>query len=68
MTLNTLVGRLQRLKRLAELVSADDYTRTLEEMLGELEQAPGAEQAEVDPALPSSLRRRLKAPDPPEAL
>ncbi len=63
MTLDTLMGRLQRLKRLAELVHADDYAKTLEGVLGELE---GSEPTEVDPALLSSLRHRLLNSDPPK--
>ena len=73
MTLDTLVGRLQRLKRLAELVHADDYARTLEGVLGELEgSSPTSEDStsrnptEVDPALLSSLRHRLLSSDPPK--
>ena len=73
MTLDTLMGRLQRLKRLAELVHADDYAKTLEAMLGELEESsPTSENStsgnptEVDPALLSSLRHRLLNSDPPK--
>ena len=66
MTLDTLVGRLQRLKRLAEIVKADDYARTLEGMLGELEGLP-RNPTDVDPALLSSLRHRLLRSNPPEA-
>ena len=69
MTLDTLVSRLQRLKRLAEIVNADDYARTLEGVLGELEESgPTLESStDVDPALLSSLRRRLLSSNPPEA-
>ena len=64
MTFDTLMGRLERLKRLAEIVKADDYAKALEGVLGELEGSDNP--AEVDPALLSSLRRRLLS-EPPEA-
>ena len=65
MTFDTLRGRLQRLKTLAEVVAADDYATTLREILGELENELRLEPfssgsaREVDPALLGSLHRRL---------
>ncbi len=60
MTFETLLGRLQRLKNLAEIVAADDYAKTLQEILGELEGAePLPCTSEIDPALLGDLRRRL---------
>ena len=62
MTFETLLGRLQRLKNLAEIVAADDYAKTLQEILGDLESDREPEfprTTEVDPALLVTLRRRL---------
>ena len=67
MTFDTLRGRLQRLKTLAEIVAADDYATTLREILGELENElegglepfSSGSAREVDPALLGSLHRRL---------
>ena len=59
MTFDTLIGRLQRLRNLAEVVDADDYAETVRDILDELEPPLNRDATDVDPALLNSLQRRI---------
>jgi len=59
MPLGTLRGRLQRLKNLADVVDAEGYAVTLQDVLGELETLSSSGVTQAEPALLNSLRHRL---------
>lgn len=58
MTFETLLGRLERLKRLAEMVNAERYESALGDILDDLEPPQDSEE-EVDASLLTSLRQRI---------
>jgi len=58
MTFETLLGRLERLKRLAEMVDAERYESALSDILGDLEPPRDGEE-EVDTKLLMDLRQRI---------
>ena len=57
--LSALRGRLQRLKNLADVVDADGYAVTLQDMLRELEALSKDGETQIEPALLTKLRHRL---------
>ncbi len=58
-TLGTLVGRLRRLKKLAEIVHRDDLAKTLQGVLEELECSSETDPTEVDLELLKRLQNRF---------
>ena len=58
MTFETLVDRLERLRRLAEIVEAEPYKANLSNILSELE-PPQDIKEEVDAKLLANLRQRI---------
>ena len=59
MPLGTLRGRLQRLKNLADVVDAEGYAVTLQDVLGELETLSSSGVTQAEPAQLEVWGKRL---------